>query len=144
MTVVRHPENDAIVDIGDFRIEPGPPLIETTATKDLLNDNNTAPHYQPGLRDAKGNVIQIGETFSYLDWGGNTHEGKRVFYVYRKVAVNSKDELVDGKLNPYFVPQHVKDAAVEGGNRVFYDYRFEEVDTFDTEEEAIKYCEKYR
>jgi len=144
MTVIRHEENTAIIDVGNYRIEPGPPRITDMATEELLDDENTAPHYRPGLRDADGKVIAIGKEFTYLDWGGNTVEGKRVFYIYKKTPINSEDEEIDGEPNPHFVPSHVREAAEageHGDNRVAYDYKWEEVGTRATEEEAVEYCE---
>ena len=156
MTVTRDPNNENIVNVGDdFRIEPGPPLVTAVATAELLSDDLTAPHYHLPIssedgegvtyaKDATGAPIEEGKEFTYLDWGGNNNEGKRVFYIYKKTPVNSVDEFIDGEPNPDFVPAHVREAAERGDygdNRVAYDYRWVEVATRASEEAAISYCE---
>jgi hypothetical protein len=151
-----HPENDAITNVGsNYRIEPGPPRITSVATEELLHNDNTAGHYHPPIvdgesvtfaKDADGKPIKLGEEFTYLDWGGDNYEGKRIFYVYEKQPVNSVDEFTkDGEPNPFFVPAHVREAAEQGehgDNRVFYDYRWVEVATRSSLEAAIDFAQR--
>src|SRR4051812_37727805 len=95
--VTRDPENENIINVGsNFRIETGPPQITAIATEELLDNSQTAEHYHAPIadgdktifaKDALGNPIQLGEEFTYLDWGGTDNEGKRVFYIYEKTPV---------------------------------------------------------
>jgi hypothetical protein len=86
-----------LISIGDsVRIERGPPLLTATATEALLADEKTASHYKVGQADALGNPIVLGEPFAYLDYGGNEVEGKRVFYVFQKVALTEDERNVAG------------------------------------------------
>lgn len=128
-----HPNNENITCVGEnVRIEAGPKLVTATATEELLHNDRTADHYQVGLRDAKGIPIKLGKEMSYLEWGGGKTEPNITYYIYKKVLVNSTDEFIDDKPNPYFVPNHVKEAASRGergDDLVAYDYIWEEVTT---------------
>jgi hypothetical protein len=141
-TVSKHPNNENITRVGDnVRIEPGPKLVTAVATEELLHDNRTAGHYHVGGRDSKGRPIELGKEFTYLEWGGNEAEPKLVFYVYKKVPVNSVDEFIgEDEPNPHFVPQHVRDAATageRGDDLVAFDYKWEEVGVRATYEAAL-------
>lgn len=125
----------------DVRIEQGPMLKRGVATKELLSNDKTADHYQLGGPDAFGKPIVEGSQFDYLDWGGSTTEGEKVFYVYHKVPVDHTAEtLKDGEPNPYFVPEHARQNP-DGKTRAFYEYVFIEVGTRPTEDEAQKLAE---
>src|SRR6476661_6554669 len=141
MKVSKHPDNENITNVGDnVRIEPGPKLVTAVATEELLHNSRTAEHYVEGGRDSNGRPIELGKEFTYLEWGGTETERKEVFYVYRKVDVNSTDEFIDGEPNPNFVPPHVRDAAANGDygdNLVAYDYKWEEVGSRATYEAAL-------
>lgn len=82
------------------RIERGPRRITAKATKELLDDSQTASHYFAGERDASpgdvslgdgkpqkvigrdanGKPIKIGEEMVYIDWVNR--RGNSVWYVY--------------------------------------------------------------
>ncbi len=67
------------IDIGKtVRVENGPRRRMAVATKQLLSDAVTAPHYQENLRDAFGAVIKLGQHMTYLDY-----YGEWVWYVYK-------------------------------------------------------------
>ncbi len=144
--VTTHPNNENITQVGDnVRIEPGPKLVTAVATDELLHNSRTAEHYSEGGRDANGRPIELGKEFTYLEWGGAETEPKVVFYVYKKVPVNSTDEFINDEPNPYFVPNHVREAA-EAGDRgddlVAFDYKWEEVGTRATYEAALDLAHK--
>lgn len=159
-----------MIVLGDdeVRIEQGPVLKTAVATEELLHDDNTAPHYHVGVRDmefldalgkpykvprigrdAKGNVIKLGEEFTYLDHGGNATPGKRCFYIYKRREIDPNPvALESGDPNPNYVPEHVQKGALldrsDGtpDNRTHYTYVFDEVATRATEEAAIEYAQK--
>lgn len=147
--VTKLEDGSGIINVGsNFRIEAGPALMSGVASPELLANSATAPHYAVGLRDARGRPIKEGAEFAYLDYGGEGEgaaEGNNVFYVYEKQPVNSTDEFINDEVNPNFVPQHVRDAAVageRGEDRVFYDYRWVEVAAKKTEDAAIEYAQR--
>lgn len=55
---------------GKFRIEKGPRTVVAVATKELLDNNVTAGHYQVGAPDALNKEIKLGEQMTYRDWKG--------------------------------------------------------------------------
>lgn len=153
----------------EVRIEEGPVLKTATATAELLSDDNTAPHYFEGLReevlvdaegnpftqqklgvDALGKRIKVGEEMSYLAHGGRIAPKETCFYIYKRRelvgSINdpSKQFLPNGDVNPYFVPEHVRDAPAPKGpkSRTHMTYVFDEVGTAPTEEAAIEKGEK--
>lgn len=71
------------------RVEPGPALKTAKATAELLSDEVTAAHYAVGARDAKGEVIELGQPMAYLDW-----KGERVFYLYQ---LRDDDSAAEGQ-----------------------------------------------
>lgn len=73
--------NEDLVEIGGkARVERGPARRTGKATEALLADDKTAAHYQIGVRDAAGNLIEAGKPMVYLDW-----LGAKGFYVYSRV-----------------------------------------------------------
>jgi hypothetical protein len=52
------------------RVERGPARKRAVATKELLDDSSTAPHYRAGWRDAKGKPIALDQEMDYLDYYG--------------------------------------------------------------------------
>ncbi|WP_336802361.1 hypothetical protein [Kaistia sp. MMO-174] len=70
--------NEDLFEIGGLvRIERGPARHQAKATAELLSDECTAAHYQVGMADAAGKVIELGKTMTYLDW-----QGERGWYLY--------------------------------------------------------------
>lgn len=148
----------------EARIEEGPMLKTAVATAELLNDDNTAPHYFEGVReitltdaegkqfteqmlgrDALAKPIKLGEEMSYLDHGGKVAQGERCFYVYVRRPIDpTKQYNKDGSVNRYFVPKHVREAKVEGlRSRTHMTYYFEEVGTAKSEDAAVEIAEKH-
>src|SRR5689334_14617726 len=118
--VSKHPDNENIINVGsNYRIEPGPAVIDAVATEELLHNDNTEAHYHAPIednngltyaKDRLGNPIILGQDFSYLDWGGDKHEGKRVFYIYEKTPVDYEHEfLKGGERNPYYVAPEARE-----------------------------------
>jgi hypothetical protein len=89
-------QGDMILIGANVRIEQGPPMVTAKATAELLADAKTASHYAVGKRDALGKPIVLGEDFTYLDWGGNDAEGKRVYYVFEKVDIPEAERNAAG------------------------------------------------
>jgi hypothetical protein len=150
--VTKHPDNENITNVGDnFRIEPGPAIIDVVATEELLDNSKTAEHYHAPIEDENGGVkyakdrlgnpIIIGNEVSLLDWGGSETEGKRVYYIYKKTPVDYEHEfLKGGERNPYYVPPEAREKETD--DRTHYDYIWAEVATRATEEAAIDYCQR--
>ena len=61
------------------RIESGPARKTAIATHDLLDNRVTARHYRIGAKDAKGKVINLGQSMDYLDY-----RSAPVWYVYQE------------------------------------------------------------
>lgn len=76
MARVEITENLIEID-GVVRVESGPALRVAVATPELLDNQNTAEHYQDGGFDAVGAPISVGQEMTYLDW-----MGEPVWYVY--------------------------------------------------------------
>jgi hypothetical protein len=132
-----------MIVLGDdeVRIERGPKMKSATATRELLGDQQTAPHYKLGGPDAYGYPIQEGESFDYLDWGGHETQGEFVYYVYAKFPLDADAIMLpNGKPNPYYVPEDQRE-AVDGKSRSHYEYVFCEMGVAETEEEAIALAE---
>lgn len=51
-----------------WAVELGPQIVRKKMTVEVLDNDVTAMHYQPGLRDAVGNVIKVGEVSTIVDW----------------------------------------------------------------------------
>lgn len=104
-------EGSLITLDGRVRIEPGPALKKATATKELLDNSITAPHYAlerevevrgelltvPGI-DAMGDPIALGKPIQYLDWVGHSMgtEGATSWYVYRMEDLTAAELKVRG------------------------------------------------
>ncbi|MCX5518435.1 hypothetical protein OSH10_08305 [Kaistia defluvii] len=73
--------NEDLIEIGGkARVERGPAKKTGKATEKLLANDRTAAHYQLGVRDAAGNLIEAGKPMTYLDW-----LAPKGFYVYALV-----------------------------------------------------------
>jgi hypothetical protein len=159
-----------IIVLGDdqIRIEEGPKLRTAVANEELLHDDNTADHYYAGVkdmhfldalgkpytqprlgRDAVGNVIKLGEEFTYLDRGGKAASGSKCFYIYQRREIDPNSmTLENGDANPHYVAPEVQKGSLldrnDGtpDNRPHYTYMFDEVATRATEEAAIEYGQR--
>ena len=68
-----------LIEIGiTIRVENGPARKTGVATEELLDNKNTAEHYQEGAKDAMGKQIVLGEEMTYLHFRGDL-----VWYVYQ-------------------------------------------------------------
>lgn len=67
------------IDNDKIRINSGPIRKTEKATKELLDNKNTAEHYQVGNFDANGDIIEIGKSMHYLDYKNI----KKVWYIYQ-------------------------------------------------------------
>lgn len=67
MARVEHHDKFFEID-GRIRIEAGLPFVVTTATKEALANDVTHPDYQVGAPDARGNIIEHGKEFAYIDF----------------------------------------------------------------------------
>jgi hypothetical protein len=159
---------DSVIVLGDdeVRIEEGFVLKSSTATEELLHDDNSAQHYYTGVRDreyldeagkpytvpvvgvdAKGKVIKLGEEMHFLAYGGVKAPAERCFYIFVKRPVDpAKPTLDNGDINPHYVAEDVRKGSNltvgekgEGKNRTHYDYIFEEAGTRKTEDAAIAF-----
>lgn len=120
------------LDGGRFRVEAGPALKRAKATAELLDNANTADHYQPGLSDAKGEEIVEDKQFHYLDYLNDY-----VFYLYEKVPVDPSDPE-----SPYHVPEGSITLREDNVDVSKYTYVYEERGTFATEDEAVAEAER--
>lgn len=93
-----------LIQVNDsVRVENGPVRVTAVATKELLDNKETAKHYYTGIRklsdgrkrrgiDAMGKPIMIGEEMTFLDyrhvWG---------YYVYQMqdVMLDEKGRITD-------------------------------------------------
>lgn len=68
-----------MIEVGKtVRVENGPARKLSVASKELLKDHKTAPHYKEGAPDAMGHKIRLGDHMSFLDY-----YGEWVWYVYK-------------------------------------------------------------
>ncbi len=112
-----------IITVGsNVRIERGPKLVKAVATVDLLDNRNTASHYAPGMRDAKGEPIVEGAEFHYLDHGGSEAEGRFGYYVYKRRDLTDADREKE---------------------ETTYAYRYDEIGFKPTEEAALELAQKH-
>ncbi|MFL6864129.1 MAG: hypothetical protein ACJ8DZ_14130 [Allosphingosinicella sp.] len=117
------------IEIGEtVRIEAGPPLRRRKAAADALDDKATAPHYQVGRPDAKGETIEEGKMFSYLDF-----YGPPVFYVFKRRELTKDDTAYKGAPDGTTPPLNADTTNIAG-----YTYVFDQVDVKATEDEAIE------
>ncbi len=113
----------SIVTVGNnMRIERGPALVTAAATPELLSDDLTASHYAVGKQDAKGEFIEEGKDFSFLNYGGTNHEGVYGYYVYKRRDLSEADQKA---LN------------------TDYTYIYDEIGFKPTEEAAITFAQKH-
>ena len=106
----------------NIRIERGAALAKAVATPELLSNDKTAPHYAVGLQDAKGEFIEEGKEFHYLDFGGEAAEGKYVYYVYKRRELTPEEQEA---------------------RQTSYTYIYDEIGTRATEEAAIEFAQKH-
>lgn len=74
---IRNTKREFIEVGSSVRVENGPAQKVGIATVTLLNDKNTASHYQVGALDAMGQRIVLGKPMTYLDY-----RGPWVWYIY--------------------------------------------------------------
>lgn len=116
-------KGDNIITVGsNIRIERGPALAKAIATPELLSNEKTAAHYAVGMQDAKGEFIEEGKEFHYLDYGGVEAEGKYVYYVYKRHD---------------FTPEE------QEARETSYTYIYDEIGTRATEEAALEFAQKH-
>lgn len=117
------------IEIGEtVRIEQGPALRRRLATAEALSNAATASHYQVGGRDAKGQVIEEGKMFSYLDY-----LAPPVHYVFKRRAIGPEDPRYQQRPDGTTPPLDEGSTNING-----YTYVFDEVDNFANEDEAIE------
>ena len=85
------PTRELIQGSPTVRVECGPKRKRTKASKEMLNDRVTAPHYSIGRLDAMGKRIVVGKEMTYLDY-----MGEWVWYVY-KLDKDTDKWLVKGE-----------------------------------------------
>jgi hypothetical protein len=120
-------KGDMIV-LGDdaVRIEEGHVLKTATATKELLDNSATAPHYQIGRLDALGNTITEGQEFTYVDYGGTDGEapaeGTREFKVYKRRELTPEEQAETKGTRTYVFDlagaRKGEEAAIDLGQRI--------------------------
>ncbi len=121
-------------------VEKGPAYKQGTATEELLDDANTAPHYflprrvkrgsqvmEEVARDANGNEIRPGKSFTYVDW--MTPSDQWPWYVYQRSEREVFDHNEDGsvKMNAGKPVTKVEDYLHEAG-------------VFNSEREALEFA----
>lgn len=114
---------DRVTQVSEtVRIEAGPPIKRSTATKNTLSNDVTASHYVKGGRDAFGKTIEIGKQFHYVDW--KCGEEDYVFTLYQL-----RDDA-----------GHIAEAEFDDdGNRVA---RYQIVDRYATHDAALEAAQK--
>jgi hypothetical protein len=129
---------------GRFRVEAGLPFVETIADADVLHDSVTHPDYKVGNFDARGNIIEHGKPFAYIDfYAPDKHTaGQRPhphnFKVYRLDSAGPDDPVDTHK--EYKLDE--RGSLIEDTAHPMHHKRWTKQGEFETPEEAFACVEE--
>jgi|WetSurMetagenome_2_1015567.scaffolds.fasta_scaffold199714_1 hypothetical protein len=125
-----------------IRVESGPQRVCGIASKELLDNAVTAPHYAEGKRDALGKEIVLGEEMTYLDY-----YARCVWYVYTLTACPIESKILEqlqlrGHLDRAHIAEWFQVPEEYIDDEALTVLRYMQVgDVCDTKESAIQFAE---